>query len=209
MVLKEWLIPQDKAYFDLLEQESTNVLDGIKVLSRVMNDGLSDIGDKRRILKDIEHKGDEIVNKIYDKLNGSFITPFDQEDISRLASLHDDVLDIVFGVVNRIYLFEITEITQKMKEMTEKIVQSIEIIHAVLSDLRRMSKDDINRNCMEVNRLENQVDELFNESLAGLFKEKDLVRVLKYQEIYDRLELIADKCADLADVIRDIAIKQK
>lgn len=209
MVLKEWLIPQDKAYFELLGQESTNVLDGIKILSHIMNDGLSGIEEKRRILKEIEHKGDEIVNKIFEKLNGSFITPFDQEDISRLASLHDDVLDIVFGVVNRIYLFEITEITKEMKEMTEKIVQGVEIIHNVLSNLRRMSKNDINRNCMQINTLENQVDEIFNESLASLFKERDLIRVLKYQEIYDRLELIADKCEDLADVIRDIAIKQK
>ena len=114
MGLRSILIPQQKLFFQLLEQESKNVLAGAQALRDLVL-GYDHIGDKRGHIKDIEHHGDEIVHNIYDHLAKTFVTPIDREDISKLASLYDDVLDYIYAVANRLYLYEIDAPTEPMR----------------------------------------------------------------------------------------------
>ncbi len=206
MGLKEWIIPQDKAFFDVLEKESSNVLEGATKLEEAVK-SFDRMDERRKEFKEIEHRGDEIVHDIYVRVNSSFITPIDQEDITKLASLYDDVLDYMYAVVNRIVLFEIPRPTQSMIEFAAIVRASVEQIHRAFLSMRKVNRAEIERNCIEVDRLENEADVLLNESVAALYRSQDVIAILKLKEIYEHLETVTDKCEDLSFVIRDIMIK--
>ena len=206
MGLKEWIIPQDQVFYDLLERESANVLTGAKKLEEVVR-AFDNVGDRRLEFKEIEHEGDEIVHEVYERVNRSFITPIDQEDLTKLASLYDDVLDYMYAAMNRIVLFEITGPTEPMKRFAEIVRASVEETHRAVVSMRKADRVEIERACREVDSLENEADVLLNESVAALFWSKDVIEILKLKEVYEYLENVTDKCEDLSFVIRDIMIK--
>ena len=206
MGLKEWIIPQDSAFYDLLDRESATVLRGAVKLEDAVKT-FDNMEERRKEFKDIEHNGDEIVHDIYERVNRSFITPIDQEDLTRLASLYDDVLDYMYAVMNRIVLFEITGPTDPMRQFAEIVRASVEQTHKAVASMRKADKTEIERACREVDSLENEADVLLNESVAALFRSQDVIGILKLKEIYEYLESVTDKCEDLSFVIRDIMIK--
>ncbi len=206
MGLREWIIPQDKAFFDVLEKESANVVEAAKELEETVKN-FDAINERRKRMKDLEHRGDEIVHEIYERINRSFITPIDREDITKLASLYDDVLDFMYAVVNRLVLYEIKSPTVPMVKFAEIVRSSVENIHQAFLFMRKLDKKEIDVKCIEVDRLENEADSLLNESVAELFKEKDIVTILKLKEIYEYLETVTDKCEDVSFVLRDVIIK--
>ncbi|MGP8124283.1 MAG: DUF47 domain-containing protein [Nitrososphaerales archaeon] len=206
MGLKEWVIPQDKAFFDILEKESANVLFGATKLEDAMK-SFDQMEERRKQFKDIEHVGDDIVHQIYEKVNRSFITPIDQEDITKLASLYDDVLDYMYAVMNRIVLYEVTGPTESMIKFSGICRASVEEIHQAFISMRKLDKVEIDKRCIEVDRLENEADELLNETVVKLFKSDDVISILKLKEIYEHLETVTDRCEDLSQVLRDILIK--
>jgi predicted phosphate transport protein (TIGR00153 family) len=206
MGLKEWIIPQDRVFFDVLEKESANVLEGAVRLEDAVK-SFDNMDERRKDFKDIEHAGDEIVHDIYEKVNRSFITPIDQEDLTKLASLYDDVLDYMYAVMNRLVLFEILGPTETMVKFTGIVRASVEQINKAFLSLRKADKAEIDNACIEVDRLENEGDVLLNEAVAALFKSEDVINILKLKEIYEHLETVTDRCEDLSFVIRDIMIK--
>ncbi len=206
MGLKEWIIPQDRVFFDLLEAESENVVRGAAKLEESVL-SFEDLTEERKEMKEIEHAGDEIVHQIYEKVNRSFITPIDQGDITRLASLYDDVLDFMYAVINRIVLYEVPAPTETMKRFAQLVRMSVDEIHHAFHSMRKIDKKEIDQRCIEVDRLENEADVLLNDAVAGLFKEKDVVTIMKLKEIYENLETITDKCEDVTQVLRDVLIK--
>jgi len=206
MGLKEWIIPQDKAFFDVLEEESRNVLLGATKLEAAIK-SFDRMDERRKEFKEIEHAGDEIVHDIYERVNRSFITPIDQDDLTKLASLLDDVLDYMYAVMNRIVLFEITAPMGSMVEFAGIVRASVEQIHHCFLSLRKLSRTEIDKSLIEVDRLENEADNLLNESVATLFKSQDVITILKLKEIYEHLETVTDRCEDVSFVIRDILIK--
>jgi hypothetical protein len=206
MGLKEWIIPQDKAFFDILERESANVLFGATRLEDALK-SFEDMEERRKEFKEIEHIGDDIVHQIYDKVNRSFITPIDQEDITKLASLYDDVLDYMYAVMKMIVLYEVTGPTEALNRFAGICRASVEEIHQAFISMRRLDKAEIDKRCIEVDRLENEADELLNESVVQLFKSDNVISILKVKEIYENLEIVTDRCEDLSFVLRDILIK--
>ena len=206
MGLKEWIIPQDQAFYNLLERESANVLAGATKLEEAIK-AFENIEDRRREFKETEHEGDEIVHEIYERVNKSFITPIDQEDLTKLASLYDDVLDIMYAVMNRVVLFEISGPTDPMRQFAGIVKASVEQTHKAVVSMRKADKAEIERACREVDSLENEADVLLNESVAALFRSKDVIGILKLKEVYEYFENVTDKCEDLSFVIRDIMIK--
>ncbi len=206
MGLKEWIIPQDKAFYDLLDNESASVLKGAVKLEDAVK-AFDNMEERRKEFKDIEHNGDEIVHDIYERVHRSFITPIDQEELTRLASRYDDVLDFMYSVMNKLVLFEIKGPTPTMVEFTGIVRASVEQLHAAMTSLRKLDTATIERACIEVDRLENEADVLLNESEAALFKSEDVISILKLKEIYEFLETVTDRCEDVSLVIRDIMIK--
>ena len=166
-----------------------------------------DVASRRNRIKDIEHQGDEIVHEIYDHLAKSFVTPIDREDISKLASLYDDVLDYIYAVVNRLYLYEIEQPTDPMRRFADIVVKSVEEIDLAFATIRKLNTPEIETRCNEVDRLENEADDVLNESVAGLFKSNDAISIIKLKEVYELMETITDKCEDVVQVVRDIVLE--
>lgn len=204
--LKELLIPQEKIFFELLEQESKNVLAGALALDDLVQN-FDQLADKRNTVKDIEHQGDNIVHSIYDRLIKTFITPIDREDISKLASLYDDVLDYIYAAVNRLYLYEISSPTEPMRKFTELVVKSVREIDFAFASIQKIKAPEVESRIIEVDRLENEADVVLNEAVAALFKTNDAITIIKLKEIYELMETITDKCEDVVQVIRDIILE--
>ena len=204
--LKELLIPQEKIFFELLEQESNNVLAGALALDDLVQN-FDQLADKRNKIKDIEHQGDNIVHSIYDRLIKTFITPIDREDISKLASLYDDVLDYIYAAVNRLYLYEISSPTEPMRKFTELVVKSVREIDFAFASIQKIKAPEVESRIIEVDRLENEADVVLNEAVAALFKTNDAITIIKLKEIYELMETITDKCEDVVQVIRDIILE--
>lgn len=207
MGLKEWILPQDKHFFNMLENESRNVLDGsIAFLEMLKN--YENIKEKQQKIKDIEHQGDDFVHEIFEELNKTFITPIDHEDISALASAFDDVLDYIDGTATRLVLYEIEKPEESMIKLAEVLVKQATELNTALSGLRNLKNPkEIEKRCIEVNRLENVADDIYKTSVAQLFKRKDAIEIMKLKEVYERLEFATDKCEDAANVISDIVVK--
>ena len=207
MGLKEWIIPQDRFFFDLLEKESGNVVRGAaKLEEAVLN--FEGLPQRRKEMEDIEHEGDEIVHQIYEKVNKSFITPIDQGDLTKLASLYDDVLDFCYAVLNRLVLYQVSAPTETMKRFAHLVKQSVDQINSAFLSMRKLDKKQIDERCIEIDRLENEADDLLNEAVADLFSHKDVVEIIKLKEIYEQFEIITDKCEDVSQLLRDVLIKQ-
>jgi predicted phosphate transport protein (TIGR00153 family) len=206
MGLKEWLIPQDKTFFDLLEKESKNVVLGAHQLEDAI-ENFDRLDERRKELKETEHVGDDIVHEIYHRVNQTFITPIDQQDITDLASLYDDVLDFIYAVINRLALYEVDVSTGTMVALARLVTRSVDEVHQAFLSMRKLDEAEIETRCREIDRLENEADELLNDSVADLFKGKDAVHLLKMKEIYEHLEGVTDRCEDVSQELRDIILK--
>lgn len=207
MDIKEWMTPQEKQFFDDLESEAENVLTGARAL-RALFDDFAHLSDHRKKIKDIEHRGDEIVHHIYGSLNRAFVTPLAKEDLSGLASKLDDVLDHMNATATRLAVYEIDKPTQAMFDFADIILKAVEQIRAGMTAVRNPKAQDTVMACtIEVNRLENLADDLLMASLAELVKTGNPLRIIKFKEIYENLEIVTDRCEDVANILEDIVVK--
>jgi len=205
MKLKEILIPREKIFFQLLEEESQNVLSGAQALNDMILN-FENLSEKRKHIEEIEHRGDEIVHNIYDRLRTTF-TPIDRDEIGKLASLYDDVLDFIDGVAKRLKLYDIKTSTEGMRSLANVVLKSVEEIHVAFGLIHEITTPDIEARCIEVDRLENEADSLLHESVADLFKSDDVITIIKLKEVYEFLESITDKCEDVVQELRNIVVE--
>src|SRR5207247_2823398 len=159
MGLKEWIIPQERHFFDQLAQVAATVDEGAVALQDLLGD-FRDVPAKRRHIKDIEHKGDELVHNVFEALNRTFITPIDREDIQSLASSLDNILDMIDAAANRLYLYEVEQPTEAMIELADVIAQSTLLLKKAVGMIRDMKQgDEVERIAVEVHHLENRSEE--------------------------------------------------
>ena len=207
----QYFVPKDKkVFFPLFEQAAGNLV----TMSNVLIEAVNSLDAQRReeLYKQIdklENHGDEITHQIYTELGRNFITPFDREDITALASAIDDVADYIHGSANRMSLYNVNEITEPIKKLSELVLLgSIEIDKAIkeLKDLKNVRH--IADSCMRINTIENQADDVFDRAVADLFLyEKDAVTLIKYKEVLANLETATDMCEDVANVLETILVK--
>jgi hypothetical protein len=206
MGFKEWIIPQDKVFFNLLEEQAKLVLAAAELFQdMIKNSGISEKNIKK--MKGIEHEGDEIVHKLFYKLNKTFITPIDHEDISKLTSLYDDVLDYIDAVAGKIYLFKIKKPDGVIKDFADIIVKQVKEVNGALKQIRKIKQEEIEKKFEEIHKLENEADDLCDNAIAKLVQEKDAVKILIFKDIYEFLEGITDRCEDVCLVLQDIVMK--
>ncbi|MCJ7489382.1 MAG: DUF47 family protein [Thermoplasmata archaeon] len=207
MGFKEWIIPQAKHFFEMLEQQADIVLEGAECLLDLVKN-FDHVAEKRDKMKMIEDKGDDAVHDISEALNKTFVTPIDHDDMSKLASRLDDILDYMESASHRMWSYEIKRIPPDMIRMVEVLLTATKEVNLAVKDLRNFNrKNEIVNRCIEINRLENIGDDITHQAVAGLFKTSDVVDLIKFKEIYEHLEQATDKCEDAADVIKDIFIK--
>jgi predicted phosphate transport protein (TIGR00153 family) len=200
------LIPREVLFFDLFEQQSQHIIHAAQLLREQVHN-FADARAKAHSIKEVEHQGDQITHEIVKRLNTTFITPIDREDIHDLATRLDDVLDYIEAAAERLVVYRIKEPTSAARAMSEVIVQQTHAMDRAIKCLRTMDPG-FHEHAVEVNRLENSADNLLRDSLAALFEEQgDPIEVIKWKEIYETMEIVTDRCEDVVNVIEGIILK--
>ena len=202
------LFPKHEDFFEHFVEGARNTVEAAHFFKQAVLKGPIDDEALKR-LEEFEHTGDRITHETMGRLNRTFITPIDREDIHQLVSRLDDVLDFIFAAAEAMSLYKIDPVPPPMKDLSGLLVLiTTEVCNAVeqLSNLKHPEK--ILATCIEINRLENEVDNAHRRALADLFEnEKDAIKIIKIKEILEDLETATDKCEDVANVIEGIVLK--
>ena len=199
------LMPEEREFLALLDSSARNVLKSARAL-QVMFDDYVDPEAQWRALEEAEHEGDSITHTIMKKLNQTFIPFIDRRNLQALASALDDVVDGIEAVASRMVMYKIEQPTAESREIVTLIVASAEQIVKAVSHLPNF--DDVESACVEINRLENAADDTYRRSVAALFEgARPVLEITKWKEIYETLEVVTDRCEDVADVVESIALK--
>jgi len=199
------LLPREVKFFEMFEQMSSNLVLGANEITELLREFKDTAAHVKRI-KEIEHAGDDITHAVFVKLNSTFITPFDREDIHLLASSLDDVLDFINAAADRIMLYKITAAPTAAYELARIIVQQCEALGRAVRNLEKLK--DVLPHCVEVNRLENEADRVSREAIGRLFdSEKDPIALIKIKELIEVLETATDKAEDVANVLETVVLK--
>ena len=199
------LIPREEKFFDLFEQQAANIVAASRALEELILD-YPDAKAKYERIRDLEHAGDTVTHELIRRLNTTFITPIDREDIYALASRLDDVLDLIDAVAERLLLYRISQPTPGSVDMAKIIVKTAEETDRAVHCLRTLSPF-YHKHCIEVNRLENEADRLLRDLLAALFDGTDAIEIIKWKELYETMEEVTDRCEDVVNVIEGITLK--
>jgi len=199
------LIPRETKFFQMFAEMSANLTEGARLLHDILRDP-SNLIQRVDELQAIEHRGDDMTHAIYTRLNQTFITPFDREDIHTLASSLDDVLDYVNSAGTRLSMYKITDPPARAADLAALIVQQTE---ELTKAVRQLGKDkQVISHCVEINRLENEADRIGRKAIADLFdEERDPIRLIKIKELYETLESATDRAEDVANVLETVALK--
>jgi len=207
MGFKEWIIPQEHHFYNLLNMQADVVLKSAKAMAELVRDP-EHIVERSLNLHKIENEGDALVHEIVSLLNKTFVTPIDHDDISKLTSKMDDVIDFIDAAATRIRLYEITQIPPQMVQLVDLLLKQVQVVHDGVHKMEnRKERNTLLEKCVEVNRLENIADEITHAALAGLFKLDDIKMIMKLKEVYEHLETATDRCEDVADIVKDVMIK--
>jgi predicted phosphate transport protein (TIGR00153 family) len=200
------LIPRDTTFFDMFTAMSDNLIAGAQTLVDLFAN-YDNVDKKIDQIRQIERQGDELTHAIMTKLNQTFITPFDREDIHQLASKLDDVLDFIHASSARISMYRITKPPAAAGVLAKIILaQSQECQKAV--SLLKKKNGNVLPHCVEINRLENEADSVSQQAIAKLFEgEKDPITLIKIKELLEFLERATDKAEDVADVLETVVLK--
>ncbi|PIQ85740.1 MAG: phosphate transport regulator [Candidatus Omnitrophica bacterium CG11_big_fil_rev_8_21_14_0_20_45_26] len=202
------LIPKEEKFFSMFEQAAQNMERGVLALKSLVTN-FDQVQRYASEVKAAEHDGDTQTHEIIAKLDKTFVTPFDREDIHALTSKLDDILDLAWGVADRFVLYQIEQPTPQMVEIIDLLVRSAAELRKAISKATHLKYDNIIEHCVEINNLENQADQIVRHAVADLMNAggKDPVEVMKLKEIYEHLERAADRCEDVANVLESIALK--
>lgn len=201
------LIPREESFFDLFELASNNLFEAGRLLGQTL-DQFEGLIENAHRMERLEHEGDQMIHDIMARLNRTFITPFDREDIHHLVSAMDDVLDFMEATTERFVLYKIATVTPFAKELAHVIAKQVEEIHRVMPKLRDLRHHSILHHCIEINRLENEGDRILREAMAILFdSQANPLDVMKWRDLYDLMETATDKCEDVAVIIEGIVLK--
>ena len=201
-------IPKEEVFFDLFEKAAENAHQCALALQEFL-ERYDDLEGRMRRIKELEHIGDELTHETIERLNKTFITPIDREDIHDLVCRVDDILDRIDTAVDRICLFKLERPMEESKQLARCLVRSTTLIQEMMPYLRDMKgADDVRLRVREVHRLESEADTIERQALVRLFEDNpDPILVIKWKNIIEVLESATDKCEDVANVIEGIVLK--
>jgi predicted phosphate transport protein (TIGR00153 family) len=206
--MKLRMFPKDHKFFDLFRRDAANLREGALALQELV-ENYEDVEKKYERIKAVEHAGDDITHEIITKLRDTFITPLEREDIHGLASGLDDVLDCIEGVASRMCYFKLVRPTPEVKKLVDIIRKAVEQIFEAVNNLQTLGH--CHAFCKQINILEYEADVICREAIADLFVKAEtpaeIKDLIKLKEIYTRLEVAADRCEDVANVIEEIIVK--
>jgi len=199
------IIPREEKFFEMFNTMAANADATVALLVEMMED-FDNLSDRASTIKGKEHLGDTQIHDLVRKLNSTFVTPMDREDIHHLASAMDDIIDLADAAANKVILFDIHTKIHGAPELARILkLQTIQICKAVKS---LQDQDRILEQCIEIHRLENEGDRVFQEAIGRLFKEEtDPIHLIKIKEVLEALERATDTCEDVANVLEGIMVK--
>jgi predicted phosphate transport protein (TIGR00153 family) len=201
------LSSREAIFYDLFSAAADNLVDGSKLLLELLSADAAKRPDVGAKIRDAEHRGDEVTHQILREVNSTFVTPFDREDIYRLASRLDDVMDFIEAASDLVVLYELNEVPSEILRLAELLEHAAQITSQAMPRLR--SLNNLSDYWIEINRLENDADKLFRRFVARLFGgEYDALTVMKLKEVAEELEGAADAFENVADTVETIAVKE-
>ena len=199
------LIPREEKFYDDFVAMADQILVGAHLLEEMFATDPPDAA-KAQEIKDVEHKCDFLTHEIIQRLNKTFVTPIDREDIHSMAKALDDVMDAIDDAAALVPLYRITDVRYGVRELTKAISIQIEALRPALKALER--RKGVAEAAVEINRLENEADRLHQTAVRRLFEEeRDPIEIMKWKEIFDFLEESTDRCEDVANVVEGIVVK--
>jgi predicted phosphate transport protein (TIGR00153 family) len=200
------LLPREEKFYVDFQNQAKVICDAAAELREAVLQGNSRMADAAKRIRILEQKGDELIHDVVKRLNSTFITPLDPEDIHSLASHMDDVLDGIEEVAHCLVAYRVEPIPPAVIEMVALIGSCSESIAKAIDALAR-NKPMIDH-CIEINRLEDSADEVYRKAVAELFESgADPLQIMKLKEIYDTLEMTTDRCEDVTDVLQSVLLK--
>jgi predicted phosphate transport protein (TIGR00153 family) len=201
------LTPRQTSFYSMFATSGRNLMEGAGLLKELLGAEMSERKAIAERMRSCEHAGDEATHAIMRELNETFVTPFDREDIYRLASSLDDVMDYMEAAVDLVVLYNIAELPPEIADQVDVLERAAELTAEAMPRLRSMK--DLSEFWIELNRLENQADQVYRRILAKLFSgEYDALTVLKLKEVVDQLEAAADAFEHVANTVETIAVKE-
>lgn len=203
------IIPRDEVYFDSFEKICVLIVEAAEKLKTMLDEGSSFDASARRI-KIIENEADEQVHRAVEKLHKTFVTPLDRQDILKLTAGLDDIVDRIEAISARLDLYNPKRVMQEAKELTGVFVQAAKQVAEMVGLIRNLKKQSsrILEHAVEINRLENEADQVYHKAIAKLFQEEnDTKELIKWKDILDNMEMAADRCEDISDIVRGIVLE--
>ena len=201
-----WLKSNEKQLLGILDDLAKKAVETAESLVVLLSD--LNNADQIKKIHALETQADVLTRDIFSELNKTFITPLDREDMQRIASKIDDVIDFMDGIAARIYSYQITESPPFAKEMALELVNSTKEVEYMIAKLQRIKNpQDMIAHCRNTSDIEHKVDDLYRDAIRELFKSKDAIHIIKLKDIYETMETASDRCVDVADVIEDIVLK--
>jgi predicted phosphate transport protein (TIGR00153 family) len=198
-------MPHDGDFFVLFQKQAENIVVGAQAFVRML-EHYTGVPEQVQSIKAIEHNGDEITHQIFRKLNQTFITPFDREDIHELCSTMDDVIDLIDAASSRFVLYRVTKVRRGTIELCKVLAAATTELKDAIYAME--TPDKALHRIIEINRLENESDRICRTLIAQLFEEEtNSVEIIKWKEIFEVIETAVDKCEDVSNVIESVILK--
>ncbi|MBC8516284.1 MAG: DUF47 domain-containing protein [Nitrosopumilus sp.] len=201
-----WLKSNEKELLKILDDLAKKAVETSEAVV-VLFDDLTNLEQAKKI-HELETQADVLTRDIFSELNKTFITPLDREDMQRIASKIDDVIDFMDGIAARVYSYKITTPPPYTVEIANELVKATKEVEYMISKLQRMKNPkDMIEHCRNTSDIEHTVDDLYREAIKDLFESTDAIKIIKLKDIYETMETASDRCVDVADVIEDIVLK--
>jgi predicted phosphate transport protein (TIGR00153 family) len=201
-------LPKDVSFFDHFEKQAEKTVEGCRALLDMVT-APKDVAAQAKAISEIEHECDRITHAVVAQLHTTFITPLDRNDIYRLITKMDDVMDFVEATAERLSLYGITEMTPEAAALARVLLASSENVAAAVHGFRNLKHPEaIFEKCIEINRLENEADGQLRAALARLFREEqNPITIMKWKEVYELMETATDRCEDVANIIEGVVLE--
>ncbi len=201
------LLPKSTDFFEIFDRIALNISNAASLFVSLM-ENLDDIDVRVKEIHELEQDADILTHDVIKKLNKTFITPIDREDLHALVLALDDILDLIWAAADRLTVFKLDKSTKEGVKMSKDLHATVELVHKSINKLKGKNYSHVQEYCIEINKLENRIDRDFRSALGFLFDEiKDPILIIKWKEIYEHLEDASDKCEDVANILEAIVLK--
>jgi uncharacterized protein len=202
-----WVKSNEKEILSIMDDLAKKAVETSEELVELFSH-IENVKEHHTKIKKLEREADTLTRSIFSELNKTFITPLDREDIQRIASKIDDVIDFIEGISGRTVSYHITSTPPYMLDISKELTKATKEVEFMISKLVHLKgSTDIIQHCRTTSDIEHTIDDLYREAVGKLFETNDAINIIKLKDIYESIETASDRCVDVADVIEDVVLK--